>query len=277
VYSPIAIGRDVYGLSPGGSGRGYLVALDPHDGTQLWSTPFSRTLSDGDEIPATAAGPGLLLVSSGTSVSAYESVFKPAPNGIDIGADRFDAPAGGRVAIGGVLGSSLRGRQPPVVIQAGRWRRGRFGRVGQVQPERDGYFSAAGQLRRNTRYRATAAGATSRSITIYAYPRFGFGRARPAGRKIRVTMRVRAPGVRFGGRRLFLYYDRRGDNRGLRRLAGGRLRGRSRARAILRFRPLRRAGRRDVVLACVRGQLKMRLGRPSPLTRRCGARRLRVG
>jgi outer membrane protein assembly factor BamB len=274
---PIAIGHDLYTATKDPSDdRFYLVALDSEDGSVRWSQRFGG-FTRSDEGVRFAAAPGLLLVSANGNVTAYESEFAPSAGGIDIGADQFDAFAGTRVGLGGVLGSSLRARRPTVEIDAARWRRGTFRRIGSVRPSRDGGFSGLTRLRRNTRYRARAGGAASRPVTVYAYPRFAFGRARPAGRRIRVSIRVKAPGARFGGRRLFLYFDRRGDNKGLRRLAGGRLRGRANARAILRFRPLRRAGRRDTVVACVRGQARMGLGRPTPLVRRCGARRLRVG
>jgi hypothetical protein len=43
----------------------------------------------------------------------------------------------------------------------------------------------------------------------------------------------------------------------------------------VRFHPPRHARRSDLVWFCVKGSLRMGLGRPSPLTRRCGARVLR--
>jgi hypothetical protein len=60
-------------------------------------------------------------------------------------------------------------------------------------------------------------------------------------------------------------------------VASGRLRraGPGRTRVRLRFRPPARATGANRLAFCIERQLRLGLGRPSPLTRRCGARRVR--
>jgi hypothetical protein len=86
---------------------------------------------------------------------------------------------------------------------------------------------------------------------------------------VRVPVTARAPQARLGGR-TFVLYLARAKTRKLHRLAQARLAGGRTARTRLTFRPPRKVARGDVLVFCVRGQLKLELGRPSPLTERCG-------
>ena len=275
----VAVGHDVYGvatiekLSPSGGGR--VVALDSETGQEIWTEKLAGDFHNGSQYIAgeVAAAPGLLIVAGGGYVTAYESVFKPPADGIEIGADAFDVVAGKGFNVVGVLGSTVRQARPRVQIEGAPWRRGGFKRLGDVKPARDGGFSGGIKLNRNSRFRATAGGVASPPITVYAEPNVKLGRARPAGRRIRIGVTVTTPGVRLAPRQFVLYLDRARTKR-LTRLATGRLRaaGRGRSRATLVFTPPRRVGRRDLLAVCIRGQLGLGLGRPAPLTRRCGAR-----
>jgi hypothetical protein len=250
-------------------GREAIGARDAEHGRVVWR---AKVRNRGYATPEFAAAPGLLLVATGDRLTAWESIFKPPPRGVDAGTTSFDPLVQERFLFGGVIGSRLRAARPRVHVQRARWHRGRFHSFASARPARDGFFQAPVRLRRNSRVRASVAGAHSRPLTIYAWPRFRFGRPRALGRR-RALLRVsvRAPGTRLSGRRMVFYFARNGTR--LRRLDTARIRGH---RATFVFRPVRHIKRRDRVYVCIRGQLKLGLGRPDPLTRRCGARRIRL-
>jgi hypothetical protein len=52
--------------------------------------------------------------------------------------------------------------------------------------------------------------------------------------------------------------------------------GRGRSSAVVVFDALRHVGRRDYLATCVKGQLRLGLGRPTPFTRRCGRRLIHI-
>jgi hypothetical protein len=224
-----------------------------------------------------AAAPGLLLVNAGHRITAWESALRPEPRGIALGASAFDVPSDRWLYFTGVLGSEIRGSKPKVALEGAGWRRGRFHRFGAVKPTRDGGFVARVRTTENTRMRVSAAGSHSNVLTIYAYPRLRFGRPRGTPRRAVVRATVTARFVRLAGHRLVIYYQRRGKGP-LRRLGAGRQHGsrRGRASASIAYTPVRHSSRRDLIWHCVTGQLRLNLGRPSPLTRRCGVRVLRV-
>jgi outer membrane protein assembly factor BamB len=267
----LAIEHDVYV-----SKAGHLFALDGEKGTTLWSArlPGAR---ETDYSPPLAAAPGLLLVSTPKRLIAYHSVFHPPPAGIAAGPDVSDIFAGQGISLIGVLGSALRDSRPSVRVSYAPWPKGHFKAFGKpLRPDRDGGFAFGLTIFRNLRFRVKAAGHTSHARTVYAYPRVKLGRGRlvsPNREHLRVT--VRTPRTSLRGRRFVLYVDRAGSKR-LGRIAAARLHGgKGRSAATLSFRPLRHVGKHDNVAFCVRGQLREALGRPSGLTRRCGARTIR--
>ena len=265
--SPLAVGHDVYGF------RGdRLVALGSEDGRVLWSDarvvgPAGRSL---------AIAPGMLLVAGEGRLVAYQSALRPSPRGIALGVDRDEVPAGTSFAIVGVLGRELRGSERKVRVEGADWPRGRFGPVTSAVAARDGGFLAGVSLFRTSRFRVRGSGGTSGPVTVYAIPRVRLGTPRKATRgRLSVGVSVRTPRTRLAGLRLHLYLRRAGDKR-LERIASGRLRraGSGRTKTSLRFAPPKRTTRADTLDFCVERQLKLGLGKPSPLTRRCGARRL---
>jgi hypothetical protein len=274
--SLIGVGHDVYGFRLGDRGQRRLVALDSETGTEIWATtlPGEDTSS---EYFAAGVAPGLLIGSTGGRVFAFESAFKPGPGEIALGASRFAVTAGHPLGLTGVLGTNLRGARPEVTIGGAAWRRGGFRALGKVRPARDGGFVAGVTAFRNSRFRVSAGGVDSNVLTVYAYPAVRLGRPRLVARRRAVlTASVSTPRTRLGRRTLVLYLQRHGSRR-LARLGAGRLHGTGpgRSKARVTFVPPRGATRRDLVYSCVKGQLRVGLGRPSPLTRRCGARRLR--
>lgn len=263
----LAAGHDVYGFR-----NDRLAALSTEDGRVLWTDgrvvgPAGRSL---------AVAPGLLLVAGEGRVVAYQSALRPPPGGIALGVDRQEVPAGTPFALVGVLGRELRRPGAQVTIEGSDWPRGRFGRVSKARAERDGGFLGGVALYRSSRFRARTARGVSAPLTVYAVPRVRLGTPRRAGRgRMAVAASVRTPRTRLDGLRLHLYLRRAGTKR-LERVASGRLRraGSGRTKASLRFRPLKRTTRADTLDFCIERQLRLGLGRPSPLTRRCGARRL---
>jgi hypothetical protein len=167
-----------------------------------------------------------------------------------------------------VLGRELRGAGVNVRIEDAAATGGAFDRFAEVRAARDGGFTTSAVVYGNSRFRVPFPGEGSDVVTVYAYPDVTVG----TPRRGRVGVSVRAPRSRLGGRTLVLYADRPGSGP-LVRLGSGRLRttGRGRTRTTLALE--RRLGRGDV-LSCIRGQVRLGLGRPTALTRRCGAARI---
>lgn len=273
----MAIGHDLYGTRANNLGRRSVVALDPESGEEVWSARVTGPDASSSESPVElGAAPGLLIAADGSRVTAYESALKPPPGGIALGSSAFDVPVKGAFSLVGVLGTDLRGSRPEVAVAGADWPGHRFRQFSKARPARDGGFGAGVRIDRNSRLRVSAGGARSNVVTVYTYLRAHLGR--PVGTRRRAVLKVSvaAPRARFGGHRLTLYLQRHGQRR-LVRLGTGRLRatGRGRGRASIAYRPPRHATRRDLIWHCVSGQLRMGIGRPSPLTRRCGARVLR--
>lgn len=261
VRSPIAVGHDVYAVRDN-----RLTAFSSEDGRVVWQEPLPFHAGSDDRKRPSAAAPGVLVTSYGGRLVAWESFFKPPPHAVALGAGETDVTAGAEVSLTGVLGRDLRGDGVMVRIDGAEWR-GRFERFADVRAARDGGFTTSAIVYRNSRFRVAAPGAGSDAVSVYASPRVVVG----VPRRGSAGVGVRAPRTRLAGRTLVLYRDPPGD-RPLRRLAAGRLRstgpGRTRTRVALR-------NRRGEIVFCIRGQLKLGLGRPTPLTRRCGARRIR--
>jgi outer membrane protein assembly factor BamB len=263
----LAVGHDVFGF------RGdRLVALATDDGRVLWSD--GRVVGDAGR--SLAVAPGLLLVAGEGRLVAYQSALRPSPREVAVGVDRDEVPAGTSFALVGVLGRELRGAGATVRIEGADWPRGRYGRVSDVRAARDGGFLGGVALYRSSRFRVRSGRGLSRPITVYAIPRVRLGSPRRASRgRIAVAASVRTPRTRLDGLRLHLYLRRAGAKR-LERVGTGRLRraGSGRTKATLRFTAPRRTTRGDTLDFCIEKQLRLGLGKPSPLTRRCGERRL---
>ena len=263
----IAINHDVFGVATRGLG-----ALDAATGAVVWADGMS-----GASAGQLAVAPGhLFLIQSGKLI-AYEPVLKPAPGEVAIGGGGTEVSAGHGTGVFGVLGTSLRAPAPAVELQRAGWHRGRFKRYRRQTMSPDGGFGFLVRPARNTRYRAVVGKHVTKAQTVYVYPNAKFGDAAAAGHNIAIPARVLTPGVSLAGRSLVLYLNPSKGKR-LRRIATARLSGRTgSARARVVFAPLRHVGQKDTLVFCVRGQLDIGLGRPSSLTRRCGAARLPKG
>jgi outer membrane protein assembly factor BamB len=269
-----AVGHDLYGVSTSASRRRELHALDSETGRVLWSetVPNGTDVTTGGQI-AVAAAPGTLLVAAAGRLTAYTSALQPAPRSVAFGGFPVEVNSGGRIGLVGVLGRDLRGSRPDVQIEVAAWPRGRFVRAFKIRASRDGGFDDTFVLYRNGRFRASVGGTRSKVIVRYAWPTLKLGRPRYVTRTVsRIGAVVTTKNVRLGGRTVVLYLDRR-RTKGLVRMGSGRLRGGTRARTVITYREPR-ASRKDTLWYCIRGQLRLALGRPSSLTRRCGAPRL---
>ena len=265
---PLAVGHNLVGIG------GRLIVADLATGLPMWAGrrwPFE--FSGEPESGATAAANGMAFVSAAGRLRGYRSSLRPPARRVGFGAAPRDVLAGDWSVLVGVLGRQLRPGNPSVRITAARWRRGRFGRFGDVRSTGGGFRDYA-RVFRNTRFRASTRGRRSRTVTVYAFPAIRLGRPRQRGGLVHVRAKVRSPRTRLARHRLYLYLVR---DRRARRLGGNRLRGRrGTARTTVRFRPLRRVRRRDRIYVCVRGAVRKGLGRPDNIGRHCGARRIRV-
>jgi hypothetical protein len=215
----------------------------------------------------------MAFVAAGGRLEAYRSRLRPAANRIAAGAAPSELFAGDWSVLVGVLGTAVRSGDPQVRIAAARWRGGRFGRFARV-PSTGGGFQAYARVFRNTRFRASAGGRRSRTFTAYAYPDIRLGRAHQSGGRVRQPATVRSPHTNLARRTLVLYL---GHGRSASRIGAARLHGRKGfASTVVSFPPLRHVSSRDRVYLCVRGALRIGLGRPDDLSRRCGAAWVRL-
>ena len=268
---PVAVGHDIYGLSGTVTTGLRIASFDAEKGGLIWDQRLPDRIPDVG-MGGLAVAPGLLLVWTGESLTAFESELKPAPGAIALEGEA-DKTSGSTLSLTGVLGRDLRAARPPVRIDVGGWPRGAFRRYEDVRPLRDGGFVTEIVPFRNLRMRASASGVTSAPATVYVYPRIRLGRAERRGNRIKQGVVVSSPRVRLAGRTLVMYLAPAAGNR-LTRLGAGRLRarGRGRAGATINLRAPRHVGRNDRIFSCIPGQLRLGLGRPSSLLRACGKR-----
>jgi hypothetical protein len=275
----IAVGHDIFGLGPGEkTGTGALYALDAESGVSFGAIPLDNLdlTQQQSRQGRIAVAPGALFVSSAGYVSAWESVLRPDPQGIALGFDT-EVVTGKHAELVAVVGTSMRASKPDVGIEMAGWRGGAFRAVGTGKAFRDGGASLVVTPARNSRVRARVGNAVSNPATVYVWPDVRFGKFRWIDRRrVRVTHSIRSPGVNVTGRRLVMYLERARNTKKLTRVASARLRaaGRGRDRATMTFQPPK-TGRKDHLYLCLEGGLARGLGRPVPLTRRCGARTIR--
>jgi hypothetical protein len=274
--SPVAVGHSAYGVTADGQ----LYALALRNGVKIWRAhvPFlDGPGHSGSYNGAIDVAPGLLLVPGGRKLTAFESVYRPGPAGIAASPILTDVEFRQRNFVQGVVGSDLRKKGARVTLEYDEPPFRGFSRAARGRIGPDGFFSFVLRPALNIRVRARAGKARSRARTIYTYPRTRYKIRRLSPTRIRAGIFLRTdPSIRLGGRRLSLYVvrvrARRSELLGSATLSG---RGRGRSSASIAFRALRHVGRRDYLATCVRGQLRLGLGRPSGFTRHCGRRRIR--
>jgi outer membrane protein assembly factor BamB len=275
VGPPTAVYHSVYRLTPGGS----LYALSLENGRRIWRTQLPDRqggygVETADQV---AVAPGLLLIPRGRRLVAFQSYFRPAPDGIAFAPGAFELEYGRRTFADGVIGANLRGPNAQVRIE---WDEHPFrgftrGASGTTAP--DGYFDYTLKPDLNVRLRFRSGNAVSAVRTVYVYPRTRFKFKRPSRNSVRALISFRNVGrVNLGGRRASLYIARIKQKR-FDRLGSATVRrqGRGRSALTVGFRALRHVGKRDYLAVCVKGQARLGLGRPDRFTRGCGKRRIR--
>lgn len=249
-------------------------------GAQVWA---ARVIDHGwpQDIggvsPLAAVGEGLVVVPAGSAVVA----LAPSPRGrpeplvarLEGRPDRF---VGDTVRVSGSSGSILAASQ--VHLEVDRFPfDGRYASVETAGTDNGGGWSGSTTIDRNVRLRVvTDDGRAVGDATVYAYPRIDLGDVRRSGNRVLLPVRVHlASDVRARGRSAVLYLVRVSRRR-VDRLDARRLGGRGGVgRVTFRFHALAHVGRRDFVVACVKGAPRLGQGRADFFARACGRRTIR--
>jgi outer membrane protein assembly factor BamB len=292
-----------------GSEDGYVAALARSDGSVRWCAstagiPVMGATGNVDRPDAgLGAGNGHLLVPAGRFLVAYgPGGAPPAPCDGTLGAagggtgahggggatqgpslnlrpDREDVVVGRRVELRGALAGAPAIAGVAVAVDADRWPfDGRWRRARSTTTRADGNFAVHVRPRRNTRYRALAAGLASPSAVVYADLVSRIRRSSFSGPTFREHWTIKAPrGSRRPARRAHFYVVRAG-RRIARHEASARFRRvRPRTYAAAATLPWLRGPRRNTdVLACYRERTPDAWGRVDAIDPRCGEARLRV-
>jgi outer membrane protein assembly factor BamB len=252
-----------------------LYALSLETGEVVWQTKFGNPVSESGVSPL-AVAPGLLLVPRGERLVAFESVYRPKPDGIAIALARNVLVYGKRTVAAGLLGRNLRGPHARVRLVWDLAPFGRFKKDKPGPPYADGFFTYNMHPARNLRFRFSSGGHASAVRRIWVYPRVKYHFKRPLPNRIRATLTFRnARSIHLGGRPAALYLVRT-KRRSFTLLAGARTvqRGRGFAAATFFFNAIRHVHKHDYLAVCVRGQTRLGLGRPDRFFRHCGRRRI---
>jgi outer membrane protein assembly factor BamB len=248
------------------------------DAPPLPSDEASQYQPHGGHFPAIAAGQGVVVVPTGSRLTAYAALLRPPAGGIDMLSEPADVVTGGSLGLRGALARELQPGDPVgVTLESDRFPYGGYAPGGSTTTRPDRTFSFPATVDRNTRFRALSGGATSPPATAYALPRVS-SRARSApGGRIRLKVKLSGPReLKVGrGRVVHVYLVREGKSKGT-RLGGARLRqtGTGRAAGTALFRAPRYVGENDTVVYCVTRLWELGFGRDDKFARRCGARRL---
>jgi outer membrane protein assembly factor BamB len=274
--SPLVAGADVF-ASGGTTAKPELLAFDAASGA-----PREATVVPGAEADTAASADGVVVLSGGSSVSAYVSLFQPSSDEVAVRATppvvvygRHDA-----VTIDGRLGPTLRaaGSRPIALLQAA-FPAHRLTRARRSASYADGGFLLSAKATVDTSYSVAPTSSTARlgSVFVAVYPdgRVGF-RADRTTRRIDAHLRLSFdPKVRLQGHAAYIYLDRVARHE-LVRLGGGRLvGGHGRARMSTSFAPVRDVGTGDEVLWCVPRMSRLGLGYDDLVDRRCGQAEIR--
>jgi hypothetical protein len=277
-----------------GSEDGYVAALSRADGTVRWCAatgqPVQGSTGNVDRPDSgLGAGDGFLVVPAGGSLIAYgpggvappvcaNITVTPPPPALTIDTTEREVVQGSAGDITGALSGTLVLANVAVELQRDVWPfDGRWEPVASTKTGADGGFKIRVRTQHNTRYRAVAVGLTSGEKPVYADLAATLRRGSPGGPTFRSKLTLRAPrGSRAPARRVAFYVLRAGK-RTARLVAAPRLRrlrsGVFHASATLRYLRPKRA---TIVIACYRERTPDAWGKPLPIDKLCGARRLRV-
>jgi len=273
-----------------------LMALRLGDGAPVWCQRIQQppgTESSAAPYPV-AAGNGLLLVSNGYGLAAFESgggasdcsASPSAPSGsappqpgpaLRLAVGRRTLRLGQRTRVIGRLSGlpDVSGRTIAIDIDA--WPLdGRFKRAARGRTAADGTFAFKYAPRRNARLRARLIGAphlVSRPVAVYAdlpitVRKLAAGGSRP---RLRVTLHA-LPSAQMRRRPVYGYLTR--GTKPWRRVARGRWRLHERSATVTLRYPRGRLGRGDRWLVCSRETKPDAFGRPRAIDPLCGRRTL---
>jgi outer membrane protein assembly factor BamB len=257
-----------------------IAVRDARTGEALWR---GRLLGDprgnlrGGFRGYVAAGQGIVVFPSGNLLTALAPAARTRPEPVeaklsrdeqDDAFSRYAAVLSGHT--GKVLGAaSVRIEATPFPFRAP------MTTVAEVETGETGVYRHELRLRRNSRVRVvTNDGRVSPTVTKYVDPELKVLRVRGHGPRPFTTLKLRfvAPaGVRARGRLVGAYFNYGGRSRVWRRLDTARL-GRG-GTAWLHYHDPDLLPHVGSITFCLRGAHRIGLGRPIPMSRRCGARR----
>jgi len=262
---------------------------------RVWCTRIAEqppgTQSNSQPYPV-AAGHGLLFVSNGYGLAAFESGGQPsdcaapvAPSdaapqpgpALDLTVGRRTVPLGRRIRVVGRLSGlpSLRGRT--IAIDVDAWPLdGRYKRAARGRTASDGTVAFKYAPRRNAQLRARLVGGprlASRPVEVYADFPMTVRKRDAGGSRPQLRVRIRASaGAKVLRRPVFGYLAR--ATKPWRRVARGHWqRGRRSASVTLRY-PRGRLRPGDRWLVCTRERKPDAFGRPRAIDPLCGRRTL---
>lgn len=275
-----------------GSEDGYVAALSRADGAVRWCAatgqPVQGSTGNVDRPDSgLGAGDGFLVVPAGGALIAYgpggvappacaNIAVTPPPPALTIATEEQEIVQGRTVPVRGAVSGMLVLAGVAVEVQRDVWPfDGGWEPIARASTGADGSFEFSVRTHRNTRYRVVGAGLTSGEKTVYADLAGTLRRTSLRGPTFRSKLTLRAPrGSRAPARRVALYVLRAG-RRTARRVATPRLRrvrsGVFRASATVRYLRPKRA---TIVIACYRERTPDAWGKPLPIDKACGARRL---
>ena len=171
------------------------------------------------------------------------------------------------------VGARLRAERPEVKLEV-NFGNGGWKTAASRRSFVDGVAVLRARLKRNARFRVRVKGSKpSRSVKLFAYPRFDFDVRRTSDTRGAIDMRVSGVSGRTLAAHRAYGYIGSAAKRTFTRLGSGGLRstGKVSAKASIPFRLLRRVGPNDVIAVCVGGLPKAGYGRDVGLAGHCGA------
>jgi hypothetical protein len=274
-----------------------LRALRLSDGARVWCLPITEqppgTQSSSAPYPV-AAGNGLLIVSNGYGLAAFESGGRPsdcltapvAPSGstpapqgpaLELTARRRNLRLGRRTKVVARLSGLPNPSGRTIAIDVDPWPLdGRFKSAARGKTASDGTVAFKYAPRRNAQLRARLIGAprlTSQAVAVYADFPIRVRKRDAGGSRPRLRVRIYAPpGAQVRRRSVYGYLARGADP--WRRVARGSWQlGKRSAGVTLRY-PRRRLGPGDRWLVCTRERRPDAFGRPHAIDPLCGRRTL---
>ena len=277
VVSPVVGDGTVYMRS-----AHFLVGLDVANGRYLSAVKL-RSFSGGissTQRSGLALGGGMVVVGGTDHVQAFRPLMRPKRRRSVLFTNKSAVPAGNNVYLTAGVGAALRKRGRKVTLLAANAGAKKLHPVKRAKTRSDGTAQFKLRLHRNTRVMADPAGGQrSPGGTIYANPEFRIQARRTSDTRGVISTGVsRVPAGELAKRKVVAYIVKVNE-KVVSRLGVAPLHrtGAKSARAKVRFKLLKHAGRRDYLFVCVPGLARAGWGFADRYQRRCGAKRLEYG